>query len=133
MQEVKRTVILQSSEQEGIDAIKYALTAKNAEIHYLGSSKFIIAVKGKEFKSANIEMDKILVEIAKRALRLPASLGLPQGITSGIDRIQDPVFSTAVGLVAWGKEMAHHSKKKSSLDLGNVGGAFKRMFKSLMP
>ena len=74
-----------------------------------------------------------MVDLVKRALRLPASMGLPNGITSGIDRVQDPVFSTALGLVAWGKEMALHGNKKSSFDVANVGGAFKRMFKSLMP
>ncbi len=74
-----------------------------------------------------------IVDLVKRSLRLPASLGLPNAITSGIDRIQDPVFSTALGLVAWGKEMTITGGKKKGLGLGSLDGVLKRMFKSLMP
>ena len=45
-----------------------------------------------------------LVEAAKRNLRLPASLGAPSGLVSASDGINDPAFSTAIGLVKWGSE-----------------------------
>lgn len=41
------------------------------------------------------------VELAKREFRLPAALGLPQGISSAIDRVADPTFTTAAGLAVW--------------------------------
>ncbi len=74
-----------------------------------------------------------IIELCKRQLRLPASLGLPNDMSSGIDRVQDPVFTTALGLVSWGKEMAGSGSKKKGMGLGSLDGVFKRMFKSLMP
>lgn len=45
-----------------------------------------------------------LIEAGKREFRLPVSIGFPQGITSAIDKIQDPAFTTALGLAVWGSE-----------------------------
>lgn len=42
-----------------------------------------------------------LVEVAKRTFRLPAAIGVPQGISTAIDRIDDPTFTTATGLALW--------------------------------
>lgn len=52
-----------------------------------------------------------LVEAAKKRLRLPASLGSPLNITSAIDKVNDPAFSTAVGLVIWGAELANQRRR----------------------
>lgn len=46
-----------------------------------------------------------LVEAAKKQLRLPATLGRPLNITSAIDKVNDPAFSTAIGLVIWGSQI----------------------------
>lgn len=46
-----------------------------------------------------------MVEVAKRVFRLPASLGYPVGVINAIDKMNDLSFSTAVGLMLWGKEM----------------------------
>jgi cell division protein FtsA len=43
-----------------------------------------------------------LVEVAKRKLRLPASLGYSTGISGTTDKINDLGFTTAIGLVLWG-------------------------------
>ncbi len=43
-----------------------------------------------------------VVEFAKKQLRLPCSLGRPENIKTIIDRVDDPSFATAVGLVLWG-------------------------------
>ncbi len=80
------------------------------------------------------------VETAKAALRLPASIGTPIGISSVIDRTHDPAMSTAIGLVLWGRTI------RSSGDRGGFGGLFaklkgldkvagglKKMFQSLRP
>jgi len=42
-------------------------------------------------------------EVAKREFRLPASIGLPQGVDSAIEKMNDPGLTTAVGLVLWGQ------------------------------
>lgn len=38
-------------------------------------------------------------EYAKQALRLPAQVGQPQGFSGVVDKVTDPIYSTAVGLM----------------------------------
>ena len=47
-----------------------------------------------------------VVEFSKKHLRLPSSLGKPQNVSTVIDRVDDPSFATAVGLVLWGGKYA---------------------------
>ncbi|MDP3245200.1 MAG: cell division protein FtsA [bacterium] len=81
-----------------------------------------------------------LVEAAKEKLKLPASLGYPIGFMSAVDKINDPAFATAAGLVVWGAQ-AQKGQTRGGFGgimsrLGNVGQAstvFKKWIKSLMP
>ncbi len=50
-----------------------------------------------------------MVEVAKKIFRLPAAVGVPQGIVSAIDKINDPTFTTALGLVQWGAGLDQRS------------------------
>ncbi len=43
-----------------------------------------------------------VVDFSKKHLRLPSALGKPQNVTTVIDRVDDPSFATASGLVLWG-------------------------------
>ncbi len=81
-----------------------------------------------------------IMDAAKYALRLPVSLGTPIGVTSVIDRVNDPSMSTAMGLVLWG----HHIRGASSSrgfgnimgkfgDIEKIGSGLKKIFKSLRP
>jgi cell division protein FtsA len=45
-----------------------------------------------------------VVELAKKQLRLPVTIGLPGSVTTVIDRVNDPAFATSVGLVLWANE-----------------------------
>ncbi|OGE74394.1 MAG: cell division protein FtsA [Candidatus Doudnabacteria bacterium RIFCSPLOWO2_02_FULL_42_9] len=45
-----------------------------------------------------------VVELAKKQLRLPVVVGIPSTVTTVIDRVNDPQFTTAVGLVLWANE-----------------------------
>ena len=45
-----------------------------------------------------------VVELAKKQLRLPVSIGLPSQVATVLDRVDDPQFVTAVGLVLWANE-----------------------------
>lgn len=81
-----------------------------------------------------------LIEVAKREFKLPAAIGYPQGIVSAIDRVNDPVYTTAVGLVMWGIGLAQQGKGGSGpihIPGGNqikeVTGRVKKLFKSLIP
>ena len=70
-----------------------------------------------------------VANLAKRELRLPASGGLPQNLTSAIDRNNDPIFSTALGLVTWGQEAEIKTTQKGSFRLSQAGNVLKRLFK----
>ncbi len=80
-----------------------------------------------------------LVDIAKREFRLPAVVGFPQNIAhTPVDKINDPAWSTAVGLVVWGASLsAKHSGTGSSLprfsSVADVTGKMRKWFKSLIP
>lgn len=76
---------------------------------------------------------KGLVEMAKENLRLPAQIGLPVLEFSGIvDKINDPIYSQAGGLVLWGIEEG----KREGLSLPkilNLPSKIKNFFKQFIP
>ena len=78
-----------------------------------------------------------MVEVAKREFRLPAALGLPLGVESAIDRINDPALVTVVGLVRWGQANAALSGSGfggfSVPNLGSLGDKVKSFFKIFKP
>ncbi len=61
-----------------------------------------------------------VVEFSKKHLRLPSVLGRPENVTTIIDRVNDPCFATAAGLVLWGNKYASPSG-------ASLGDAIKRI------
>jgi cell division protein FtsA len=45
-----------------------------------------------------------VVDLAKKELRLPVQIGFPMNISTIIDRVDDPAYATAVGLILWANE-----------------------------
>lgn len=78
-----------------------------------------------------------VTEVAKKVLRLPASLGYPQELVSNLEKVSDLSFTTAVGLVLWGSELQKSSFAKISLSnltsITQASGQIKKWFKSLLP
>jgi cell division protein FtsA len=78
-----------------------------------------------------------LVEVAKRIFRLPASLGSLQVVPSPIDKINDPSFSTAVGLVVWGSQLEKPGRLGRFFPglpgVSSLIGKVKRWFRALIP
>ena len=77
-----------------------------------------------------------MVEVAKEKLKLPVSTGSCRNMDVVIDKVNDPVFLTALGLVLWGnREMERQGEESSSL--GEIGGKFvgkiKHWISQLMP
>lgn len=68
-----------------------------------------------------------LLESAKEELRLPAQIGYPHMEISGmIDKLDNPMYSTSVGLMLWG--MNHSSDlNQSKFDIGKMGGVFDKV------
>ncbi|MBI2415050.1 MAG: cell division protein FtsA [Candidatus Kerfeldbacteria bacterium] len=78
-----------------------------------------------------------IIDVAKKQFYLPASIGAPRLFKTAIDKIQDPVFATALGLVVWGESMLHQTAGFSTLAkfsaVGDATTKMKKWFKSLLP
>ncbi len=69
-----------------------------------------------------------LCELARKELRLPAELGFPTAPMSGmIDKIDNPIYATSVGLVLWGIEEKQGGSPRSTFDLKKLGGVFDKV------
>src|SRR5258708_450279 len=79
-----------------------------------------------------------VVELAKKQLRLPVIVGLPGAVTTVIDRVNDPSFATAVGLVLWANEFLLGSSRtvnkfaRQVLENDTVN-KMRKWFKSFLP
>lgn len=76
-------------------------------------------------------------EVAKKVLRLPASLGYSKELISNLDKAGDLSFTTAVGLVLWGGHFQKNGFGKfSPLRIPSVDktvNKIREIFKSLLP
>ncbi len=53
-----------------------------------------------------------LVDLAKEKLKLPVQIGFPQGVDGLVEKIDEPTFATAIGLIFWALEMSGASEEK---------------------
>jgi len=86
-----------------------------------------------------------MADVAKRVLRLPCALGATNLQSSMPEVVQDPSYSTAVGLVTWAFERERREEGggsrpmkmgggKSKTELINkIGSPIKKIFKSFIP
>ncbi len=82
-----------------------------------------------------------IIEVARNVFHLPAAIGTPHADSSIPELVQDPSFSTAVGLALWGYE-AERPDAQSYGSAPKAGGEswtnkvtdpLKKIFKSFMP
>jgi cell division protein FtsA len=76
-----------------------------------------------------------LVEAAKKKLRLPAAIGAAKNVNVVIDKVKNPEFATALGLVIWGSHTelegaGTHNLKKS---LGGILTKTLGLWHKIMP
>lgn len=86
------------------------------------------------FVGGGCELDG-LVESAKKKLRLPAAIGLAKNINVVIDKVKNPEFLTALGLVIWGNNADGDSVSSGKLKK-NLSGVFdkaKGLFNRILP
>ncbi|OGE76051.1 MAG: cell division protein FtsA [Candidatus Doudnabacteria bacterium RIFCSPHIGHO2_02_FULL_48_21] len=79
-----------------------------------------------------------IVELAKKELRLPVQIGYPLNISTIIDRVDDPAYATAVGLVLWADEYLASDKagmgRFASKILQNASiDKIRKFFKQFLP
>ncbi|MGE5393031.1 MAG: cell division protein FtsA [Candidatus Saccharibacteria bacterium] len=107
----------------------------NKELKYIGKDGQLPA--GAVLTGGGAKLPGVL-ELAKKQLRLPVALGLPGSVTTVIDRVNDPSFATAVGLVLWGHEFLLGSSRtvnkfaKKVLENDTVD-KLRKWFKSFLP
>ncbi|TSC66335.1 MAG: Cell division protein ftsA [Candidatus Doudnabacteria bacterium Gr01-1014_77] len=91
---------------------------------------------GVVFTGAGANLPGIL-ELAKKQLRLPVQLGVPANVNTIIDRVEDPAYATAVGLVLWAFEYHHTNSKAPTFGLDIFQNAkldpLKKLFKKFLP
>ncbi len=61
-----------------------------------------------------------IVELAKETLRLPAQVGYPKPLGGVLDRVDDPEFATAIGLLLWAESNVEHESTASWVALSGV-------------
>lgn len=78
-----------------------------------------------------------LVELAKETLRLPAQVGYPTRLGGVLNRVDDPSFATAIGLLIWMKDYGSSSEKGLINDIsksaGNTVGKVKKWLEKFLP
>lgn len=80
-----------------------------------------------------------IIDVAKETLRLPVQIGFPVELSGVVDRVDDPSFATAVGLVMWeADEEGFFSNFRGRGILGRfkfrgAGEKIKKIFKMFLP
>jgi cell division protein FtsA len=77
-----------------------------------------------------------LVEAAKKKLRLPAAVGVAKNINVVIDKVKNPEFLTALGLVIWGSNLDTESTSGDKLfkkSLSGISHKIKGLWNKIMP
>ncbi len=82
-----------------------------------------------------------VADVAREIFHLPAAVGVPHGESSIPELVQDPSFSTAVGLVMWGYDAERQdavsftsgAKQSGANWASKIGDPLKKIFKSFMP
>ncbi|MEI7511551.1 MAG: cell division protein FtsA [Candidatus Peregrinibacteria bacterium] len=101
-----------------------------AELRKVGRDGMLPA--GAILSGAAIKMPGTL-ELAREALEIPVQIGFPQDIQGMIDKIDDPSYATAIGLILWG--IRHNTPQRYGFSFG-LGGLFSgigSLFKKLLP
>ncbi len=71
-----------------------------------------------------------IIDLAKSVLGLPVDIGLPKRYSGIVEKIDDPLFATALGLISWAadKDESFNGSRRFSADsdiLKNIGKIFK--------
>lgn len=77
-----------------------------------------------------------IVEMTKETMRLPAQIGKPTIEISGlIDKSNDPIYSTSIGLMIWGKDkvVTGRAVNFDIPGLNNIVSKFKSALKNILP
>jgi len=75
-----------------------------------------------------------IIDLAKSELKLPAQIGFPANVDGVLNRIDDPSFATAVGLVLWGMdEVGKDFGPRRTFSFGSPMSKFQKWLKAFLP
>ncbi len=71
-----------------------------------------------------------LIELAEEVFHMPVRLGVPQNVTGLADVVRNPIYSTGVGLLHYGKQQQRAARLEvtGSGNFDNYWSRFKRLF-----
>lgn len=71
-----------------------------------------------------------IVELAEKVFRMPVRLGLPNNVTGLVDSLKNPIYSTGIGLLLYGRQQQLERQTDTSVGQGLLGvwGRVRRWF-----
>lgn len=72
-------------------------------------------------------------ELAREVLSLPVQIGFPQDISGVVDKVDDPAFASALGLVIWGAKYGGKSYSLSFANFNKIFSSLGNFFRKLLP
>lgn len=73
------------------------------------------------------------LDLAREVLGLPVQIGFPTEVEGVVDKIDDPAYATAIGLVVWGAKYEGRSYGFSGMEFKKFFTGMKGWFKNLLP
>lgn len=73
------------------------------------------------------------LDLAREVLGLPVQIGFPTEVDGVVDKIDDPAYATAIGLVVWGSRFEGRSYGFGSFSIKKVLEGAKGWVKNLLP
>ncbi len=73
------------------------------------------------------------LDLAREVLGLPVQIGFPTEVEGVVDKIDDPAYATAIGLVVWGAKYEGRSYGFGGTDFKKFFVGMKGWFKNLLP
>lgn len=77
-----------------------------------------------------------VVEMAKKKLRLPARIAVPQQLTGVVEQTHDPAFSVGLGLILWALDQERRTTRRPALaipDIGDTVGKVRNWLRAFLP
>lgn len=76
-----------------------------------------------------------VIDLAREALNLPVQIGFPQNFDGVVDKIEDPAYATAIGLLIWGARFESRPFGMSfrGISLKKAFAGIKNWTKQLLP
>ncbi|MBI1888616.1 MAG: cell division protein FtsA [Candidatus Spechtbacteria bacterium] len=105
----------------------------NKELKKIGREAFLpggVVIVGGVAKTAHI------VDLAKQKMRLPSQVGFPREVEGIVERVDDPAYATALGLVFYGIEERGERKDgfaPSIPSFENSVRSMRKWFRALLP